>query len=198
VNEKLLVILRSHEARDRLRALVDPSREMLHEFSVVEGPGPNITLEGRAPAIALAEVRPVGAHTSTRLVGSRLESAEIYRVAERVLFDRPAPTRGWRRFGTHVRRSGTGRETFIQDWTIGHAALVRRHHPGVTRYAQDVVLSAAPGTPGLDGIYEADFPTRGSYLERLYDSPEGERLIEADNARFVESRKTERYFCVRD
>jgi hypothetical protein len=197
VNEKLLVILRSQEARDRLRSLVDPSRETLREFAVVEGPGPNITLEGRLPAIALAEVRAIGAHLA-ELIRSRWESAEVYRVAERVLFDHPASPGGWRRFGTHVRRSGIGRDTFIQDWTIGHAALVRRHHPGVAKYTQDVVLSAAPGAPVLDGIYEADFPTRESYVERLYDSPEGERLIEADNARFVEGRLTERYFCVRE
>lgn len=197
MGDKLLVILRSPGARARLTSEIDAiDGARLQVFDVVEGPGANIALEGRGLPDAIGEVHWDGGVPPAGLAGLRVDGAEVYRVSERILFDRStASPSGWRRFGTHTRRPELTRADFVHAWTTGHAALVRRHHPGVVRYAQDLVTVVWAGAPALDGVYEADFPTPESYREHLYDSPEGERIIEADNARFVDGGLTERFFC---
>ena len=61
------------------------------------------------------------------------------------------------------------------------------HHPGLTRYHTNLVerrLGAGDG-PGWDGFTELHFANAESIAGGLFDSPEGERLVREDIAKFL-------------
>lgn len=65
-------------------------------------------------------------------------------------------------------------------WT-SHADTARRHHAGMVEYVQNGVIRALDdGAPVVHGIAELHFPTLRDLEERLYDSPEGHRAVQAD------------------
>lgn len=113
------------------------------------------------------------------------EDAEAYRVDERVQWERgePAVTRI-----SFVRRArGLTREDFARHWSQVHAPLARRHHPGVCRYVQNVVIhTLRPDAPHVDGIAELGFASLDDLRERMYDSPAGQELIAADVREFID------------
>lgn len=78
-------------------------------------------------------------------------------------------------------------DAFARRWTVQHAELARRHHPGVARYTQHVtVVPLTADTPEVDGIAELAYATEHDRLERQYDSPEGGDAIRVDVAGFLD------------
>ena len=67
----------------------------------------------------------------------------------------------------------------------GHVPLALRHHPRMRRYVVNLVEHAGGDAPPLDSIGALWFDSLADYRERLYDSPEGARLIARDVARFL-------------
>ena len=74
---------------------------------------------------------------------------------------------------------------YADHWGNTHAPLALKHHVGMWRYIQDVVIRpVSPGAPPWDGFAELHFHTAQDLRERFYDSDEGRAVIAADVARF--------------
>jgi hypothetical protein len=85
------------------------------------------------------------------------------------------------------RNPDIGHAEFVQRWTVGHAELARRHHPGIVRYVQRVVVDVlTDDTPPADGIASLAYHDLADFELRQYDSPEGERIIQEDVAGFLD------------
>ena len=85
-----------------------------------------------------------------------------------------------------VRRPEMSHAAFVEHWLTRHVPLALCHHPGLQRYVTNVVdeqLSSS-GAP-LDGIGELHFASAEARQTQMFDSPEGERIIRADIARFI-------------
>lgn len=67
----------------------------------------------------------------------------------------------------------------------GHVPIALRHHPTLRRYIINIVERGPEDELELDSIGELSFDTLADYHERLYDSPEGQRLVAADVAEFM-------------
>ncbi|MFA5884902.1 MAG: EthD domain-containing protein [Acidimicrobiia bacterium] len=79
------------------------------------------------------------------------------------------------------------RAEFAAHWNDRHAPLVPVHHPGVARYVQNPVIeSLTANAPDVDGIAQLYFHTAHDLHERFYDSPEGQRTVGEDVARFID------------
>jgi uncharacterized protein (TIGR02118 family) len=111
-------------------------------------------------------------------------AGEAYLVDERLQWDDGAGEVTQLSF---VRRAaGLDRDVFARHWSEIHAPLARVHHPKVVRYAQHVVMDAlTPGAPEVDGIAELTFTTLEDCRSNRYDTPEGQRIISEDVARFL-------------
>jgi len=108
-----------------------------------------------------------------------------YLVDERVQWEEAAP--GIERIAFVRRLPALSHEDFADHWMFDHAPLARRHHPGICRYVQNVVIGTIDGaTPGVDGIAELGFASRADLEQRMYDSPRGREVIAADVARFID------------
>jgi uncharacterized protein (TIGR02118 family) len=85
-----------------------------------------------------------------------------------------------------VRRDGMSHDEFVEHWLEQHVPLALRHHPHLTRYVTNVVQQrlSADG-PELDGIAELHFPAAEIVDGGMFDSPEGERIVRQDIARFI-------------
>jgi uncharacterized protein (TIGR02118 family) len=85
-----------------------------------------------------------------------------------------------------VRRPDLSHEAFVAHWLERHVPLALAHHPEMTRYVNHVVDAVlSPSAPPLDGIAALHFPSLEAVTERLFDSPDGERAVRADVARFI-------------
>ena len=84
------------------------------------------------------------------------------------------------------RRPGMTHEAFVEHWLTRHAPLALRHHPAMSGYVTNVVTRRL-GDAGeeWDGIAELHLPSREALETGLFDSPEGERAIREDMARFI-------------
>ena len=80
------------------------------------------------------------------------------------------------------RKDGLSHEAYAEHLLRGHVPIALRHHPTLRRYTVNVVESSSPGSPPLDSIGELGFESLDDYRERLYDSPEGARIV-ADDVR---------------
>jgi uncharacterized protein (TIGR02118 family) len=110
---------------------------------------------------------------------------EAYRVDERVQWDEGGVT--ITRISFVQRAAGLTHEQFAEHWTTVHAPLARRHHPGIARYVQNVVVDAlTPGAPAVDGIAELGFRSVEDLRDRMYDSPAGQAAIAADVRAFID------------
>jgi len=68
----------------------------------------------------------------------------------------------------------------------GHIPIALDHHPAMRRYVVNIVEQAfVPPPQELDSVGELSFEAMSDYRERLYDSPEGERIVQADVAGFM-------------
>lgn len=92
-----------------------------------------------------------------------------------------------------VRRPGLAHDEFVEHWLTRHVPLAREHHPALRRYVTNVVDERlSPGGEPLDGIAELTFGGEGELRGGLFDSPEGERIVREDIARFIA--RTDAYF----
>jgi uncharacterized protein (TIGR02118 family) len=85
------------------------------------------------------------------------------------------------------RRADLSHEAFVAHWFGTHAPIARAHHPGLTRYHTNLVerrLDRAAGA-GWDGFTELHFASADSIAGGLFDSPEGERAVREDIAKFL-------------
>jgi len=83
------------------------------------------------------------------------------------------------------RRPDLTHEQYVERLLGGHVPLALRHHPTLRRYVVNIVEGTRGPAPALDSIGELWFDTLADYRERLYDSPEGERIITRDVAGFL-------------
>lgn len=83
------------------------------------------------------------------------------------------------------RRPDIGHERYVELVLRGHVPLALRHHPTMRGYVVNPVLRSPDGWPELDSVAELSFDSLADYRERLYDSPEGERVIQRDVAGFM-------------
>ena len=98
-----------------------------------------------------------------------------------------ARTPGVKLFCPVRRRPDLTREAFVAHWFGTHAPIARAHHPGLTRYHTNLVerrLGTDDGA-GWDGFTELHFASADSIAGGLFDSPEGERLVREDIAKFL-------------
>ncbi len=83
-----------------------------------------------------------------------------------------------------TRKLGITHERYVELLLKGHVPIALRHHPTLRKYVVNIVEAAPPGAP-LDSIGELHFDTLADFRARLYDSPEGRRVVEADVAGFM-------------
>jgi uncharacterized protein (TIGR02118 family) len=85
-----------------------------------------------------------------------------------------------------LRRPDMTHEEFVAHWLGRHVPIARAHHPGMTKYVTNVVDQRLSDTgEPWDGFAELQFEARDSLAEGLFDSPEGERIVRDDIARFI-------------
>ncbi len=68
-----------------------------------------------------------------------------------------------------------------------HVPIALKHHPMMRKYVINIVEECGRGAEELDSVGELSFPSLADFRERLYDSPEGERIVHRDVARFMGS-----------
>lgn len=84
------------------------------------------------------------------------------------------------------RRPGTSHDEFVEHWLGRHVPLALEHHVGLVKYVTNVVdARLAPEGEDFDGIAELHFASEDDMRTRLFGSPEGRRIIEADIPRFL-------------
>jgi uncharacterized protein (TIGR02118 family) len=121
-----------------------------------------------------------------------MSGADAYATVEHVRKgDRGGMALGTRSAGVKLvcpvrRRPGMTHDEFVRHWLDRHAPLALRHHPGLSRYVQNVVDERLSDTgEDWDGFGELHFASEQDLRERMFDSPEGERIIRADIERFI-------------
>ncbi|MEO8603569.1 MAG: EthD family reductase [bacterium] len=67
----------------------------------------------------------------------------------------------------------------------GHVPIALTHHPTMRRYTVNIVERSPDGEAPLDSVGELSFDTLADFRERLYDSPEGEKIVGRDVAGFM-------------
>ena len=115
-----------------------------------------------------------------------------YHVAEYVRRDeRPTIPIGQRMPGVKeifllTRPAGRTPSEFAAHWLEVHHPLALRHHVGMWKYVQNLVV-ARFGEAGMpfDGVAELHYPTVADARERRYGSEEGRAAIAADRPHFV-------------
>ena len=127
-------------------------------------------------------------------------SAEAYITTEHINkeLDTPAPL-GTRHEAVKMicpilRRDGMSHDEFVEHWLHRHKPLALRHHPGLIRYVANVVDGKlTEEAPDLDGIAELTFASMRSVKEEMFDSPDGEKVINDDIQKFIAN--TYAYVC---
>jgi hypothetical protein len=87
------------------------------------------------------------------------------------------------------RRLDISHERYVELLLRGHVPIALAHHPTLRRYVVNVVEGTRRPelgpAPALDSIGELWFDSLADYRERLYDSPEGARVVADDVAGFL-------------
>src|SRR5438128_6516803 len=83
------------------------------------------------------------------------------------------------------RRPDLSHAEYVRRLLDGHVPLALRHHPTMRRYVVNIVEGVRGDTPPLDSIGVLWFDSLADFRDRLYDSPDGARVIAADVARFM-------------
>lgn len=86
------------------------------------------------------------------------------------------------------RPEGLSGAQFADHWHNSHGPLALRHHVGMWKYVQNVVVARlSEEAPWYDGIAELHYRTSIDLRERHIDSPEGAAIIAEDSGKFVGS-----------
>ena len=84
------------------------------------------------------------------------------------------------------RNPAISHEDYARKVLEGHVPLALRHHPTMRHYVVNIVDRVQiPGSAELDSVAELSFDSLADYHERLYDSPEGKKIIGRDVATFM-------------
>lgn len=83
------------------------------------------------------------------------------------------------------RRPDISHDRYIRLLLEDHVPIALRHHPTMRKYVVNIVDSGPGAGLALDSIAELSFDTLEDYRQRLYDSPDGQRIVQADVARFM-------------
>jgi uncharacterized protein (TIGR02118 family) len=93
---------------------------------------------------------------------------------------------GMKMFCPLRRRADLTHEQFVAHWRTTHVPLALEHHPRMVRYVTNVVdQRLSKDGPDWDGFAEISFASADDVRERLFGSPEGERIVRDDIARFI-------------
>lgn len=84
-----------------------------------------------------------------------------------------------------TRRDGLSHADYARHLVERHAPLALRHHPALRRYVLDVVDEPLDGAEPVDSLNALHVDSLADFETRPYDSPEGERLVTEDHARFL-------------
>lgn len=142
-----------------------------------------------------------GRRAIERDVGAFLAAAKAYVVTEHTQKDTVGatalgqPTPGTKLYCPLLRRADLSHQDFVSHWLGTHVPLALRHHPGMTRYRNNVVdqtlsANAAP----WDGFAELQLAVSGDWHLGLFDDAAGERAVRDDITRFIG--RTGAYRCV--
>jgi uncharacterized protein (TIGR02118 family) len=162
--------------------------------------------EPTAQAVVMASFARDVTPSPEKLVPDLLPDLQVeaYEVEERLMWDRhgdwPLGERadGFNRVAFVPRVPALTREQFADHWTNVHGPLALRHHPGIARYVQNIVLrTLTPDAPDWDGIAELHFVRTEDFTERMHDSAEGKAIVRADVARFIDPSRGERFLLGR-
>jgi uncharacterized protein (TIGR02118 family) len=133
-----------------------------------------------------------GARIVQRDVARFMGGVDAYVATEHVQKAPPAGARpgrgapGAKLMAPLVRVAALTHDAFTAHWLTRHVPLALRHHPGLERYVTNVVDARLSDTGAvLDGIAELSFPSAAAIERQLFDSPQGERLVREDIARFI-------------
>lgn len=100
-------------------------------------------------------------------------------------------------FGVRA-RPGLDLAAYDAHWRDSHGPKALRHHVGMDDYVQWTVAGgAAPGAVGVghDGFSLCGFATEDDLRTRFFDGPEGQAIISADAAAFVDLTRLDRVEC---
>ena len=93
---------------------------------------------------------------------------------------------GVKMFAPVRRRPDLTHEQFAAHWLGVHAPLALAHHPGLTKYVTNVVdQRLGAGAPEWDGFAELHFASDEDRRTRMFATPDSERIIREDMARFI-------------
>lgn len=91
-------------------------------------------------------------------------------------------TAGVKMFCPLRRRPELTHAQFVEHWQAVHVPLALTHHPHMTRYVTNIVdQRLSPDAPEWDGFAEITLDP----AHPLFGSPEGERIVRDDIARFI-------------
>jgi hypothetical protein len=85
------------------------------------------------------------------------------------------------------RRSEVDRDEYAKRLLEDHVPLALKHHPTLRRYAIDIAEGDPQDGQDFDSLHSLSFDTLEDYLERLFDSPEGERIVRRKIGQFMAS-----------
>jgi uncharacterized protein (TIGR02118 family) len=142
-----------------------------------EGTGDRVVRDGlRLPVGVVPSDRPVRA-----IARDVDEGVRWFEVTSTVQLDGPPGALVmWVFFGG---RRSLGRDEVIAHWRDVHAPLALRHHVGMSRYVQHVVVDGSDDR--VDAIAELHFASADDLADRFYDSDDGRRAIAADVVSFA-------------
>ena len=84
-----------------------------------------------------------------------------------------------------VRPAGLDHAQYAAHLLERHAPLALRHHATLQRYVLNIVEEPLADAEPIDSVNALYYETLADFETRNYDSPEGERMVVADHARFL-------------
>lgn len=84
-----------------------------------------------------------------------------------------------------ARRSNLSHAEYAAHLLVRHVPLALRHHPRLRAYAVNVVDEALDGAEPIDSVNALAFDSLADFEAHPYDSPDGERRMTEDHARFL-------------
>lgn len=132
-----------------------------------------------------------GERTVQRDVAGFMGGATAYATTEHVNKAVGAQPLGLRAPGMKMfcplrRRADLTHEQFVEHWLGTHVPLALEHHPSMVRYVTNVVdQRLSKDGADWDGFAEISFASAADVRERMFGSPDGERIVRADIARFI-------------
>src|SRR5262245_61506984 len=84
-----------------------------------------------------------------------------------------------------TRRAGLTHAQYAAHLLERHAPLALRHHATLRGYTLYLVEASGDGAPPIDSLNLLEYDAFEDFATRNYDSPEGERIVTEDHARFL-------------